>query len=290
MANKFHKVCVIGVGLIGGSMALAMRKRHLADEIIGVGRSIENLKTAQKLGAITSWAQNVEDAVQGAELVIFAVPIRSMPGLMKKASGNFMRGAIITDVGSVKFNLIKSIEPLVPSGVNFVPAHPIAGREKSGARYSDPELFKNRWTIITKSKRSSPESIRRIKNLWKALGSKVELMDAKAHDRILAGISHLPHIVAYALVGALLDMDRKTPMLRFSAGGFKDFTRIAESSPEMWADICLENKREIIRAINKYEAQMQRLKKWLEDENGDALKNFFAMCKDVKEKIAKGNG
>lgn len=270
-------------------MALAMRKLGLAEEVIGVGRKVPNLKDALRLGAITSYQQNVKEAVAEADLVVFAVPVRAMPALAKQIQGRLKPAAIVMDVGSTKANLIKKLEPLLDPEVDFVPTHPIAGKEKSGARFADPELFKDRWTIITPCKRSSPEGINRVQKLWKSLGAKVELMDAQLHDRILAGVSHLPHLVAYSLVGALLAMDQKAPMLKFSAGGFRDFTRIAESSPEMWRDICLENKTEILRAVQEYEKQLGKIKKWLKAEKGRELEKFFARCKAVKERI-KTNG
>lgn len=290
MADKFRRVCVVGVGLIGGSMALSMRRMGLADEIVGVGRRIENLKNALQLGAVTGYTRKIEQGVEDADLVILAVPVRAMPELVKSARGHFQPGAILTDVGSTKAKMIKAIEPLLAPGVDFIPAHPIAGREKSGAEYSDPEIFQGRWTIITPAKSSSPKGVQRIRRLWRALGAKVELMAPEVHDRILASVSHLPHIVAYGLVGALLKLDRKTPLLRFSAGGFRDFTRIAESSPEMWRDICLENKTEILRAMEEYEKELRRMKTLLKQEQGKGLLKFFETCRQVKGKIRNSNG
>ena len=285
MEDKFSRVCVIGVGLIGGSIALGMRRLGLADEIVGFGRTERNLKDALRIGAITSFTRRIERAVDGCDLIILAVPVLTMPKLVKSARKYFREGAILTDVGSTKANLIKVIEPMLDERVEFVPAHPIAGREKSGARYSDPEIFRTRWTIITPARSTTKDSLRKIKQLWEKLGSKVEVMKPELHDRIMAYVSHLPHIVAYSLVGALLEIDQRSPLLRFSAGGFRDFTRIAESSPEMWRDICLENREEIIKAIEKYEKEIAKIKHWIRKGKGLELKNFFARCKEVKERI-----
>ncbi len=285
MADKFHRVAVIGVGLIGGSLALKMRQLKLAGEIIGVGRKLQNLKDARRIGALTGYTHDPAQGVKGADLVVLAVPIKAMARVVKAAAGSFMPGAIITDVGSAKAGMIKMLEPLLPQTADFIPAHPIAGREKSGAKFSDPELFQNRWVIITPSKRSSAKGVRRVRRLWEKLGAKIVTMKPEVHDRILAGVSHLPHVVAYSLVGALLELDKKTAMLRFSAGGFKDFTRIAASSPEMWRDICLENKPELLRAIRAYEKQMSRIKSWIEQDRAGQLLKFFEQCKKVREKI-----
>jgi len=290
LALNFARVCVAGVGLIGGSMALAMKKLGLAVEIIGVGRGEQNLKDAQKLGIIDRFTHRIEEAVEAADLVVLAAPVRAMAELVKAGQGKFKKGVIITDVGSTKEKMIKAILPLLDAGVEFVPTHPIAGREKSGAKYSDPDLFKDRWTIIVPTPRSSDRGIEKIKELWLKLGAKVEIMPAELHDRILAAISHLPHMVTYALVGALLEMDKQNPMLRFSAGGFRDFIRIAGSSPEMWRDICLENKENIIEVIERYKAALSRLEKMIERGSSGELEEFFSECRQVKERVEKGNG
>lgn len=290
MTDKFGRVSIIGVGLIGGSIALAMRRLKLANEIIGLGRRIENLKQAKKLKIIDAWSLKPKEAVRNAELIILATPMRAMPELVKSIAQDFKPGAILTDVGSTKLKMIEKILPLLDEKVDFVPAHPIAGREKTGAKYADAELFKNRWTIITPTQRSSKKGVLRIKRLWLALGAKVEVMSPKDHDEILAYISHLPHIVAYGLVSAIWNKEQALPVLRFSAGGFKDFIRIAGSSPEMWRDICLENKDMIINALNQYQNQLEELKKMMVKEDGKGLEKVFSKSRQVKEKVEKQDG
>jgi len=290
LAVKFHKVCVAGVGLIGGSMALAMKRLKLADEIVGVGRGAENLKEAVSLGIIDRYTHEMEEAVSGAELIVLATPVKAMAELVRKSRGRLKQGAIITEVGSTKVKMIREILPLLQERVEFVPAHPIAGKEKSGAKYSDPEIFRERWTIIVPSGKSSDAAILKVKELWLMLGAKVEVMSAEIHDRILAAVSHLPHVAAYALTGSLLEMDRQNPMLRFSAGGFKDFIRIAGSSPEMWRDICLENKGPIIDALDRYGRELEKLRRMISQEDAGALEKYFSECRRVKERVDKGNG
>ena len=290
MTDKFGRVSIIGVGLIGGSIALAMRRLKLANEIIGLGRRIENLKQAKKLKIIDAWSLKPKEAVRNAELIILATPMGAMPELVKSIAQDFKPGAILTDVGSTKLKMIEKILPLLDEKVDFVPAHPIAGREKTGAKYADAELFKNRWTIITPTQRSSKKGVLRIKRLWLALGAKVEVMSPKDHDEILAYISHLPHIVAYGLVSAIWNKEQALPVLRFSAGGFKDFIRIAGSSPEMWRDICLENKDMIINALNQYQNQLEELKKMMVKEDGKGLEKVFSKSRQVKEKVEKQDG
>jgi len=290
LTDKFGRVSIIGVGLIGGSIALAMRRLKLANEIIGLGRRIENLKQAKKLKIIDAWSLKPKEAVRNAELIILATPMRAMPELVKSIAQDFKPGAILTDVGSTKLKMIEKILPLLDEKVDFVPAHPIAGREKTGAKYADAELFKNRWTIITPTQRSSKKGVLRIKRLWLALGAKVEVMSPKDHDEILAYISHLPHIVAYGLVSAIWNKEQALPVLRFSAGGFKDFIRIAGSSPEIWRDICLENKDMIINALNQYQNQLEELKKMMVKEDGKGLEKVFSKSRQVKEKVEKQDG
>jgi len=269
-------------------MALGMRKLGLAGEIVGVGRGAENLSDAQQLGIIDRWTHQIAEGVVGADLVVLGTPVRAMPDLVAQCQGKFKPGAILTDVGSTKARVINDILPLVTDRIDFVPTHPIAGKEKSGAKYSDPEIFSGRWTIIVPTRKASDLSIMQMRDLWQALGAKVEVMPAEVHDDILAAISHLPHMVAYALVSTLLELDRKNRMLQFSAGGFRDYIRIAGSSPEMWRDICLENKRAILESISQYEAHLSQLRKMIAEEKSEDLLQYFADCRDVKERVEKG--
>jgi prephenate dehydrogenase len=281
----FHTAAVIGVGLIGGSLALALRNKKMVDTLIGVGRSRENLVDAERLGIIDSYTHSPEEAVEKAQLVILATPVRAIPPIISRIKDHLKPGTLITDVASTKARLIQEIDYLFPVNVDFVPAHPIAGKEKSGARSSDAALFKDRWIIITPSQRTRSEAMEKVKKMWNSLGAKVEIMEPDRHDKILAAISHLPHMIAYALVDTIVKLDEKEPIIRFSAGGFHEFIRIAGSSPEMWRDICLENPGPINEMIGLYMARLQRIGNLV--ENGDAtdLLELFTKSREVKEEV-----
>jgi prephenate dehydrogenase len=268
-------------------MALAMKRLGIAGHVVGVGRGEQNLKDALKLGVIDCYTHEIEEGVKKADLVVLATPMSAMRELVERCRGKFKKGAVLTEVGSTKQKMIDEVASLLEPGVDFIPTHPIAGKEKSGAKYSDPEIFQGRWCIIVPVDKSSPKGVEKIKKLWQALGSRVEIMNGPEHDRMLAAISHLPHLVAYALVGALLELDRERPMLRFSAGGFRDFIRVAGSSPRMWRDICLENKKQIIAMIDLYLGQLEKIKAMIEDDRSHELEKFFEDCRKVKELTEK---
>ena len=281
----FNKMVIIGVGLIGGSLALACKREGIVSEIIGVGRREENLRKALELNAIDSYTFQAEKAVRDADLVVLATPVGSFIKLVEEMGPHLSSGAIITDVGSVKAPLME-IEDIIPPAVHFVGAHPIAGREKSGIGAASPDLFKNAKCILTPTEKTDRDSLERISSLWKAVGAVVSYMSPDRHDRVFAAVSHLPHVVAYALVNTLVEMEKaEDGVIAFSAGGFKDFTRIAASHPEMWRDICLMNRKNIIEMIDRYEEALKRLKTFMEDENGEGLYEAFMKAKDMRENI-----
>lgn len=285
MIEPVRKLCVIGVGLIGGSFARALRAKGLAREVVGCGRSRKNLEEAKRLGVVDRFTQDPAEAAQAADLVFLATPVRAMPEIIKTIRHSLAPNTIITDAGSTKSALIKAIEPLLPPKVQFVPGHPIAGKELTGAAASQADLFADRWTILTPTGRTDGRAVDRVRALWEQCGAKVELMDPELHDRILGGISHLPHLAAYALVDTLMRWDRKSPMLKYSAGGFKDFTRIAGSSPEMWRDICLENREAIFLALDRYGRALQDLRRLVEMGDAKGLEKLFADCREVRARL-----
>lgn len=287
----FNKAAIIGVGLIGGSLALAMRKKGLASTFVGVGRGLANLEAAKRLGIIDSFTHDIARGVEGADLVIVAVPVLKIADTVKAAAPRLKKGAIVTDVGSVKKAVIDAVEPVVPDGVHFVPGHPIAGTENSGSEAAFPELFIGRKCILTPTPRTDSGALEKIKALWQEAGSNVVLMDAEAHDGILAAISHLPHMIAYSLVNTVADIEQAgVDALSYSAGGFKDFTRIASSSPEMWSDICALNGDAIVKMIDNFQKRLEGLKRLIEAGDIDGLKKDFERAKVTRDSLVKKAG
>ncbi len=282
----FSKVTVIGVGLIGGSLALKMKANGLWGTVVGVGRSKANLEKAVELGVIDSFTHDVSEGVRGADLVIIAVPVRTTIPVLKDAVPALKIGAIVTDVGSVKGGIVDEAEKLMPEGVFFVGAHPIAGTEYSGVEAAFATLFEGRRCILTPTGKTSREAFEAVGALWRAAGSKLVEMDTAAHDKVLASVSHLPHMIAYSLVNSVADVDGEIDgVLGFSAGGFKDFTRIASSSPAMWLDICAMNRDALLDVIKVFESRVTRLKTLLQAEDYTALMEEFERAKRVRDSI-----
>lgn len=284
----FNKVAIIGVGLIGGSLSIVLKEKRAAGKITGVGRSIENLEAAKRLGLIDAFSTDVKEAVLDADLVFVAVPVLSIAKVIKEAVPYFKKGAIVTDGGSVKEAIVDEIEPLMPEGVFFVGGHPIAGTENSGAGAALPGLYVNRKCILTPTADTNKDALAKVKAMWEMAGSEVVMMDAKAHDIILASVSHLPHVIAYSLVNTVADMEEKAgDVLKYSAGGFKDFTRIASSSPEMWRDICVMNKGAMLKTIEAFNKRLDDLKTLIEKTDGKGLLKSFERAKKIRDALKK---
>jgi len=282
----FSKVTIIGVGLIGGSIAMVMKHKGLAGTITGVGRTEENLKTALKLGIIDSYTQDIAEGVADADLVIVAVPVLKIAETIRSAITHFKPGCIITDAGSVKKAVIDEVEPIIPGDVHFVPGHPIAGTENSGAEAAFAELYMDRKCILTPTPRTDKRAIEAVQKVWEAAGCTVVIMDAAMHDSVLAAVSHLPHMIAYTLVNTVADIEASgTDALGYSAGGFKDFTRIASSSPEMWTDICVMNKTSLLKMIEGFQARLDNLKKLITEGDMTGLKSDFERAKKVRDSL-----
>ncbi|MBI4714669.1 MAG: prephenate dehydrogenase/arogenate dehydrogenase family protein [Nitrospirae bacterium] len=277
---------IVGVGLVGGSLALAARERGLAAEIVGVGRSAENLDKALALKVIDRHTFRMDEALEGADLVVLAVPVGSLLRLAEEMAPHLAPGTIVTDVGSVKGDCVARIEGVMPPGVHFVGGHPIAGREKAGVEAATANLFAEARCILTPTARTPEEPLRAIQTLWEAVGARVSRMDPETHDRIFAAVSHLPHVIAYALVNTLLALEEEDAgVIGYAAGGFRDFTRIAGSHPEMWRDICLLNREPLLRMIGRYQEVLGRLKDAIEREDGETLLVEFARAREVREKL-----
>jgi prephenate dehydrogenase len=284
--TKFEKIAILGVGLIGGSLAIVLRQKGLANQIVGYGRRLENLKKAVKLGVIDSFSQDLRETVESADLVVLATPVGDFERLAREMAPVLSKNAIVTDVGSVKGGLVSRLERLLPIG-RFVGAHPIAGKEKTGVDAASAALFVGARCILTPTPKTNPSALESVKTVWEAAGAKLILMDPVQHDQILAAVSHLPHIIAYALVNTVLDVRiQGQEVLSFSAGGFRDFTRIAASSPEMWRDISLLNRDSILDMISEYEKSLSRLKELVRQGDGKGLETEFERAKQAREKLS----
>ncbi|WP_447978723.1 prephenate dehydrogenase [Candidatus Nitrospira bockiana] len=285
----FNRVVIIGVGLIGGSLGMVMKRHRLADSIIGVGRRIENLRTAVELGAIDAYVGDARDAVTDADLIVLATPVDTYERHLKEWGPRLASGAIVTDVGSVKGALVEQAEQLLPARVRFVGAHPIAGREKTGVAAGSVDLFQGARCIITPTSRTDANAAGKVRALWEAAGSSVFSMDPYLHDRVLGAVSHLPHVAAFALINALVDLRASSlpelDLLSYAGGGLRDTTRIAASSPEMWRDIFLWNRDNVVTLIDLYQRHLDRLKHLIAERNGDGLEHLLEQARQAREQL-----
>jgi cyclohexadieny/prephenate dehydrogenase len=283
----FSKVALIGIGLIGSSMAHAMRRAGLAAHIAGYAHRAETREKARAIGFADTLHDSVSTAVQDADLVVLATPVGAFGALAEEMSGHLKQGAILTDVGSVKTAVIRDVGPFVPDGVHFIPAHPIAGTEQSGPEAGFAELFDGRWCILTPPPGADAEAIETLKSFWQRLGSNVEVMDAKHHDLVLAITSHVPHLIAYNIVGTAADLETVTEseVIKYSAGGFRDFTRIAASDPTMWRDVFLNNREAVLEMLGRFNEDLSALQRAIRWGDGDMLFNLFTRTRAIRRSI-----
>jgi prephenate dehydrogenase len=280
------RMAIVGVGLIGGSLARILRQQGEVGEIVGIGRTEPNLQRAVELGVIDRYCQDPCQGVQGADLVFLATPVCSIAAVLKKIAPFLASGCVVTDGGSVKESVVAACEPLMPAGTFFVGGHPIAGTEKSGVDASFATLFSGKRCIITPTGNTDGFALRKVLRMWELAGSDVIQMDAHKHDRIVAAISHLPHMVAYSLVNAVDGYDRfDESILKYSAGGFRDFTRIASSDPAMWRDIALMNGPAITEMMDFFSDYFGQLRTLVESGDGAGLQKFFAESKRSRDAI-----
>jgi prephenate dehydrogenase len=280
------KMAVIGVGLIGGSLARVLREKGAVGEVVGIGRGEANLKRGVELGVLDSYSLDSREGVQGADLVFIATPVCSIPAVVAEIAPFLSPGAIVTDGGSVKEFVVAACEPLMPPGTYFVGGHPIAGTEHSGVEASFATLYQGKRCIVTPTERTDPDALAKVVNIWQTAGSTVPLMDPEQHDRVVAAISHLPHMVAYSLVNAVDGYDRfGGELLSFSAGGFRDFTRIASSDPVMWRDIALTNREAILETMDFFAGYLATLRGLVAAGDGSALESFFLNSKQKRDAI-----
>jgi len=286
MAILFRQLTICGVGLIGGSLALTARKHRLVERIVGLGRTQANLDVALARGLIDSATRDPAEAAHGAELVMLATPVLTFPATLAAMVPYLPSNAVVTDVGSVKGWVVQQLEPLLKPAMSFVGVHPVAGKEITGAAAAEESLFANRRVIVTPSARSSIEALEKIDTLWRATGARIERMAPAVHDAILARASHLPQVVASALACALADEVVEGQWAAgFGAGGLRDTTRIAASSPEMWRDICLSNSEAIISALRLYREWFDRFARAVAASDEQALNELFARGRRMRERI-----
>lgn len=287
MSEMFGKVALLGVGLIGSSMAHAMRRAGHGAHIAGYAKRAETLQAAREAGFADSLVQDPAECVKDADLVVLATPVGSFGELAAEIAPHLKKGAILSDVGSVKSAVIRDVTPHVPEGVHFIPAHPIAGTEQSGPKAGFAELFDGRWCILTPPEGGDDAAIAKLKAFWEALGSQVEVMDARRHDLVLAITSHLPHLIAYNIVGTADDLETVTEgeVIKFSAGGFRDFTRIAASDPTMWRDIFMNNREAVLEVLGRFSEDLSHLQRAIRWGDGDTLFNLFTRTRAIRRSI-----
>jgi prephenate dehydrogenase len=288
MRLHFNQAVIIGVGLIGGSLGMILRRKKLASSVVGVGRRVENLKTAVKVGAIDRYVVDSKEAVKEADLVILATPVDTYERHLKEWASCLRPGAIVTDVGSVKGELVERSEREMPAGVHFVGAHPIAGKEKTGAAAGSEDLFSGRRCILTPTRQTNAQALEQVQALWMETGAVVLTMDPHLHDKILGAVSHLPHVAAFTLMNALVDIRTEVPALDLaghSGGGLRDTTRIAASSPEMWRDIFLWNRENVVACIRTYERSLAELRQLIQTGDGAGIEKLLERAKQEREKL-----
>jgi cyclohexadieny/prephenate dehydrogenase len=287
MAKLFEKVAIVGIGHIGSSLARVIKRDALAERLVTLESNPEHRAKALELGIVDAATDDVGEVVRDADLVILATPIGTYPELAAQIAPHLKKGAIVSDVGSVKMAALRDIGPLLPDGVHFVPGHPIAGTEHSGPTAGFAELFQGRWCILTPPAGTNEAAIKKMVTLWEAAGSTVEIMEASYHDRVLAITSHLPHLIAYTIVGTATDLETtlQQEVVKFSASGFRDFTRIAASDPVMWRDIFLNNREAVLEVLQRFTEDLTALQRAIRWGEGDKLEELFRRTRAIRRSI-----
>ncbi|AZO11312.1 prephenate/arogenate dehydrogenase family protein [Mesorhizobium sp. M3A.F.Ca.ET.174.01.1.1] len=283
----FEKIALVGIGLIGSSLARVVRREGLARHIAIATRSRSTLKRAEELSLGDSYSTDASEVVRDADLVIVSVPVGSSGEVAAEIAPALKKGAILTDVGSTKASVIAQMQPYVPAGVHFIPGHPLAGTEKSGPDAGFADLFDNRWCIFTPLPDTDPEALEKLSEFWRRCGSNIDTMDPQHHDMTLAIVSHLPHIIAYNIVGTADDLESvtKTEVIKYSASGFRDFTRLAASDPTMWRDVCLHNKDAILEMLARFSEDLASLQRAIRWGDGEKLFDLFTRTRAIRRSI-----
>jgi cyclohexadieny/prephenate dehydrogenase len=286
-AFLFNRVALIGTGLIGSSIARAARAQGAAGSIVATARSAATRKRVAELGIADQVVETNAAAVEGADLVIISIPVGACGPVAKEIAPHLKPGAIVSDVGSVKGSVVRDMAPHLPKNVHFVPAHPVAGTEYSGPDAGFAELFVNRWCILTPPKGADPAAVEKLAAFWRLLGANVETMAPDHHDLVLAVTSHLPHLIAYTIVGtaAHLEQDAQSEVIKFSASGFRDFTRIAASDPTMWRDICLNNRDAVLEMLQRFTEDLTALQRAIRFGEGETLFELFTRTREIRRRV-----
>ncbi|MGV6846812.1 MAG: prephenate/arogenate dehydrogenase family protein [Marinibacterium sp.] len=287
MNTPYDRVAFIGLGLIAGSMVHAMRRAGMITETVGTARSQETRDTAREIGLCDRVVDSAAEAVEGADLVVLCVPVGAMGAVAEEIGPNLKPGATVTDVGSVKRAVIEAVRPHIPEGVHFIPAHPMAGTEQSGPRSGFAELFDNRYTLVVPDGPTDPDAQARLIAFWEALGAKVDIMDPDHHDLVCMVTSHAPHLIAYTMVGVADDLRRVTDreVIKYSAAGFRDFTRIAASDPTMWRDVFLNNRDATLDILGRFTEELFALQRAIRTGDGDLLYDYFTRTRAIRRGI-----
>ena len=283
----FDRIALIGIGLIGSSLAHVIRREGLAGEVVVSTRSADTLKRAEELGLGDRYEADAARAVADADLVIVSVPVGASGRVAQEVAPAMKPGAILTDVGSTKKKVVEEMAPHVPAHIHFIPGHPIAGTERSGPDAGFAELFEGRWCILTPMEGTDPDKESMLRSFWEACGSKVDVMDPDHHDRVLAIVSHLPHLIAYNIVGTADDLETvtKSEVIKYSASGFRDFTRLAASDPTMWRDVCLHNKDAILEMLARFTEDLSAIQRAIRWGDGDKLFDLFTRTRAIRRSI-----
>ena len=285
----FNKITIIGLGLIGSSIARAIKKNHLCKSLVAHDKSKIVLKKILKLKITNHIEPNLKKSVQDSDLVIICTPLGTYKNIVSVIKNYLKKTCILTDVGSAKIFVTNTVNKLINKNTIWIPAHPIAGTEQSGPEAGFADLFKNRWCIITPVSKKNPNSLKKLNNFWKKIGSKVQHMSAEHHDKVMAITSHIPHLIAYNIVGtaANLEQDTKSEVIKYSASGFRDFTRIASSDPTMWRDIALNNRKQILHMLEKFNLDLSNLKRAIIKKDGNKLFKLFSKTRKIRQAIIK---
>ena len=287
MNNVFNKVCIIGLGLIGGSIGLSLKRLNSSSQVVGYAKTKSTLKRAVERGLVDKVEENLINAVNDADFVILATPLSMFKSIIGEISPFLKEGCIISDTGSAKLSVIKELKNIIPGNIEFVPGHPIAGTEESGPDSGFAELFDNRWCILTPTEDNTSNAIHLVKKFWESLGSKVEIMEPSHHDKVLAITSHIPHLIAFNIVGTANNLANVTEkeVVKYSAGGFRDFTRIAASDPKMWSDIFTYNSEAVLEMLELFSNDLAKLKDAVRKKDSDLLFSNFEKTRAVRKNI-----
>jgi cyclohexadieny/prephenate dehydrogenase len=285
----FNKVTIIGLGLIGSSIARAIKKNNLCKILVAHDKSKIVLKKTFKLKITNYIEPNLKKSVENSDLVIICTPLGTYKNIVSVIKNYLKKTCILTDVGSAKIFVTNTVNKLINKNTIWIPAHPVAGTEESGPEAGFADLFKNRWCIITPVNKKNPSSLKKLNNFWKKIGSKVQHMTAEHHDKVMAITSHIPHLIAYNIVGtaANLEKDTKSEVIKYSASGFRDFTRIASSDPTMWRDIALNNRKQILHMLEKFNLDLSNLKRAIIKKDGNKLFKLFSKTRKIRQAIVK---